>query len=259
MSLTPQPYNRLLEVFYFGLKWGLVIKADVVKWSDDIIMAAEEDLDYFFIELSMSKNVNEVMELIESVVNKNTDPIVGRVFLGLTYRQLEDNIIELQKVCAIMDNIALLNTLTDYENDSLYQLADELQEALQSGQLEYVRTETLEFLVLYEDFVLNNYHEWPAINQQVETHVFNMTQQIEDENEAYEDAQKRTAAMHKFTIKMVLYMLILGAETVIITKPNLEYKFNKDLYALSLLVFGIAMCYPVVWIIYRSLIKLFRV
>jgi len=259
MHILPQSYNLLLEVFYWGLKWGLIPKADVVKWADDIIIATEDIPDYFFIELSMSKSVTEITILIKDKISISNAAIIGNALLGLIYHKLHSGNLELQKACDIMDHIALDDTMAGYEKGMLYQFSDEFQEAFRPEHFDNLRVDILDFLILYKDFTLDNYDEWPAINERTETHKFNTIQQIKEENEAYAKAQKQTAAMHQFTIKLVLYALILGAEIVIIAKPNLEYKFNRDMYALSLLVFGIAMCYPIVWIIYRTLTKLFRI
>ncbi|QEM04657.1 hypothetical protein DIU31_014465 [Mucilaginibacter rubeus] len=259
MPTTPQSYNLLLEVFYWGLQWGLIPKADVVKWADDIIIATEDIPDYFFIELSMSRSITEAMMLIKDEISISNATIIGNALLGLIYHKLNSSNLELQQACNIMDRIASNDTMAGYEKGMLYQFCDEFQEAFRPEHFDNLRTDILDFLILYKDFTLHNYHEWPTITERTETHKFNAIQQVNEENEAYAKEQKQTAAAHKFTIKLVLYTLILGAEIVIIAKPNLEYKFNRDMYALSLLVFGIAMCYPFVWIIYRSLIKLFRV
>jgi hypothetical protein len=259
MSLTPKSYNLLLEVFYFGLKWGLITKADIVKWADNIIMAAEEDLDYFFIELSMSSNINETMALIKEQIIVNNAPIVGRVLLGLIYHQLNNNAIELKRACDIMDRIALHNTITGYEIGSLYQFSDELQKAFSPEHFNYLHSEILEFLSSYKDFTVDNYDMWPTVNEQIETLIFNITQRAIEAQEAYDRAQKHAIFINRFTIKMILYILILTAEIVIITKPDLGYKFNEDLYTISLIIFGIAMCYPMVWVVYRALNKLFRI
>ncbi|WP_114937134.1 hypothetical protein [Mucilaginibacter endophyticus] len=259
MPTSPKLYNLLLEVFYFGLQWELITKAEVVKWADDIIIATEEIPDYFFIELSMTKSITEAKVLIKDQISISNAPIIGRVLLGLIYHKLDGNNIGLQKACNIMDSIALNDTMADEEKGSLYQFSDELQEAFRPEHYDYLRIEILEFLSTYKDFALDNYDTWPSIYEQTETLIFNITQQRIDENENFERAQNHINFIHRFTIKMVLYLLILIAEIVIITKPDLSYKFNKDLYAISLLIFAIAMCYPIVWVINRMLIKLFRI
>lgn len=258
MPASPKSYNLLLEVFYFGLQWKLITKAEVVKWADDIIIATEDIPDYFFIELSMSKSITEVMMLIKDKISISNAPIVGRILLALIYHKLNSDTISLQNACDIMDLIALNDTMADDEKGSLYQFSDELQEAFRSEHYDYLRIEILEFLSTYKDFALDNYDTWPSIYEQTETLIFNITQQRIDENENFERAQNHINFIHQFTIKMALYMLILGAEIVLLSKPDLRYKFNKDLYAISLILFAIAMCYPVVWIIYRALAKLFR-
>lgn len=222
-------------------------------------MAAEGDLDYFFIELSMSSNITEAIVLIENKISVNSPPVVDRVLLGLIYHKLKSNNLELQKACDVMDRIALHNTIAGYEIGSLYQFSDELQEAFRPEHFNYLHSEILEFLSSYKNFTLDNYDIWTAINEQIETLIFNITQRAMEEQEAHDRAQKHAIFINQFTIKIALYILILTAEIVIITKPDLGYKFNKDLYAISLIIFGIAMCYPMVWVVYRVLNKLFRI
>ncbi|WPV02829.1 hypothetical protein SNE26_13660 [Mucilaginibacter sp. cycad4] len=258
MPPSPQSYNLLLKVFYFGLKWGLVTKADVVKWADDII-TAEVEPDYFFIELSMSKDSSEAMALISNETSMDNEPVIGRVLLGLTYYKIYNNTIKLQKASAIMDNIALLNSLTDQERDSLYWLSDGILEVFGPESFENMCDEILAFLSAYKDFTLNNCHLWLSINKQIETHISNIKQRTIEDNEAYKLVQNRINSPHWFTIRMALYVLIIASETVILLQPDLRYKFNKDLYAISMLIFAIAMCYPIVWVLYRISIKLFRV
>ncbi|WP_413667134.1 hypothetical protein ACEN9X_21745 [Mucilaginibacter sp. Mucisp86] len=259
MPILPQPYNLLLEVFYSGLQWELITKAEVVKWADDIIITTEEIPNYFFIELSMSKSITETKVLIKDNINVSNAPIIGNVLLGLIYHKLSSDNIELQKACDIMDRIALNDIMAGGEAGLLYQFSDELQEAFRPEHYDYLRIEILEFLSTYKDFTLDNYYMWPSINEQIETLIFNITQQRIEENETFRQAQNHINFIHLFTIKMALYMLIFGAEIVILSKPDLRYKFNKDLYAISLILFAIAMCYPIVWVIYRALAKLFRI
>ncbi|MFC0514003.1 hypothetical protein ACFFGT_07335 [Mucilaginibacter angelicae] len=168
MPLTPQSYPLLLKVFYFGLESKLITKADIVKWADDIIMAAEEDLDYFFIELSMSSSISEAIVLIKDQIPVNNAPIVSRVLLGLIYHQLNNNIIGLKRACDIMDHINFSNTLTGYEESPLYQFSDEFQEAFRQEHFDNLRNDTLAFLATYKNLTLDNHSEWPAINEQIE-------------------------------------------------------------------------------------------
>jgi hypothetical protein len=158
-----------------------------------------------------------------------------------------------------MDYINFSDTLTSYEEGLVYQFSDGLQEAFKLEHFDDLRTDILAFLDTYKDFTLDNHSEWSVINEQIEISIFNILQRADEKQEVYNNATKRSAIINHFIIKLALIILILGAEIVIIVNPNPQYKFNKDLYAISILIFGIAMCYPVVWIFYRILIKLFRV
>ncbi|QEM11164.1 hypothetical protein [Mucilaginibacter rubeus] len=159
----------MFEVFYLGLKWKLVTKTEIVKWADDIILA-EAEPDYFFIELAMSKNINEVIALIGNRMNKSTDPIAGRVLLSLTFNQLNNTTISLQRACDILDGIALLNTLTNWERGHFFQFYDEIQELFRPDDIENLRLEILTFLSVYKDkFNFDNYEEWGIISNQIAT------------------------------------------------------------------------------------------
>jgi len=202
MPPSPQLYSLLLEVFYFGLQWELITKAEVVKWADDIIITTEEIPDFFFIELSMSKSITEVKALIKDKISVSNVPIIGNVLLSLIYHKLSSNNIELQKACDIMDRIALNDTMAGDEKGLLYQFSDELQEAFRPEHYKNLRIEILEFLSTYKDFSLDNYDMWPSINEQIEALIFNITQQRIEEDETFKRAKNQVNFIQLFIIKI---------------------------------------------------------
>ncbi|MFB0496965.1 hypothetical protein ABID99_003202 [Mucilaginibacter sp. OAE612] len=218
MSTSPQPYNLLLEVFYWGLQWELITKAEAVKWADDIIITTEDIPDYFFIELSMSKSVTEAKVLIKDKIGISNATIIGNVLLGLIYYKLNSNNIGLQKACEVMDRIALNDTMAGDKMGSLYQFSDELQEAFRPEHYDYLRIEILEFLSIYRDFALDNYDMWPSINDQIETLIFNITQQRIEQNETVKQAQNPINFIHQFTINNGIVYIDIGSRNSNIIK-----------------------------------------
>ncbi len=74
----PGDFPLLLQVFRAGVRVGLISKNEVVAWADDIIVNAVEP-DYFFIELSLSHDVNGIIEVLNKYVVQDKNPIYNRV------------------------------------------------------------------------------------------------------------------------------------------------------------------------------------
>ncbi len=56
----PSDFSLLFEVFREGLALGLISTGEVVAWADRIIIE-EDEPDYFFIEIALSKSTDSLM------------------------------------------------------------------------------------------------------------------------------------------------------------------------------------------------------
>lgn len=171
MTTSSQSIDLLSEVFYKGLPLGLVSKADIVKWADETIMN-ELEPDYFFIELAMAKNANELMEVLNQTTKFTNNRIVFRVLLGLVYYKLNNGDINLIEASLLMDtvNCKAMGILTDNERDYMYQFDDEIQWMYKTDDKEKRQLEVLQFLSAYQDLKLDSYTRWIAINERIEVH-----------------------------------------------------------------------------------------
>jgi len=169
-QFKPSDFSLLLVVFREGLLRGLISKEEIIAWADEIIQA-EDEPDYFFIEMSLSGNTNNLLAILNEYVTASDSVILSRVILGLLYQKLADQTIDIKKVLDVLNQINFNNIITSFENENIYYLDDKRDYIVYSGNdPDYVEItkSTTEFLSYYSGFTLTNYDNWTEINQQVE-------------------------------------------------------------------------------------------
>jgi hypothetical protein len=160
-----QDFPLLLEVFRGGLKLGLISREEIVLWADHIIANADEP-EYFFIEVSLSHDVNGLVEVLNKYVKPTDNPICDRVLLGLVYhRQPIYDIEKVENVATMIGSMSPWDRLTSFENGTIYTF-DEYY-LYYSPDLTQLQVELINFLDIYKAFTLENYKEWVNINLQV--------------------------------------------------------------------------------------------
>lgn len=160
-----QDFPLLLEVFRGGLKLGLISREEIVLWADHIIANADE-LEYFFIEVSLSHDVNGLVEVLNKYVKPTDNPICDRVLWGLVYhRQPIYDIEKVENVATMIGSMSPWDRLTSFENGTIYTF-DEYY-LYYSPDLTQLQVELINFLDIYKAFTLENYQEWVNINLQV--------------------------------------------------------------------------------------------
>ena len=166
--LTPKPedFRSLLEVFREGLKCSLVSPNTIVAWADEIIKSADEP-DYFFIEISLSSDVNQLLEILNRYDAEIKEPICARVLLSLIYCRLmnDDDALNVAGAAVLIGRLVFSSELTDFECDNMYVFED--YECCYSDDTQ-LEVDIIDFLSTYEAFNLQNYDQWPQINSQVE-------------------------------------------------------------------------------------------
>ena len=164
-SAKAEDFPLLLEVFRGGLARGLVSKDEIVAWADSII-AIEDEPDYFFIELSLSSDVNGLVEVLNKYVKPTKTPICERVILGLIYhRQPIFDIDEVEKIATLVGGLYSWDVLTSFENNTI--LNFEEYYPYYFPDLTQLQVELNSFLDLYKAFTLENFEQWGEINGQV--------------------------------------------------------------------------------------------
>jgi hypothetical protein len=256
-----QPYSILLQAFYFGLKQGIITKQEVVAWADSIIIARDTP-DYFFIELSLCPDVNELLTVMSDNIVADLDIIALRATLGLLYQKLNDDIVSNKQAVMMLNSFNPDQILTPAESSWIYELDDYEQESIDGDWF----TETLfEFLTIYKDFGIDNYHNWLAINEAVENtlaeYQFKWDMYAQQWN-AERLKEQKLAKLKLTLIRSVFYgmALILTIALIIIypsTKTGLPLpKFKADVFQLCVLYMALFLSYHflsgVDWLIKRA-------
>lgn len=166
-SPKPTDFSLLLEMFHRGLILGLVSKNDVILWADDIILKTEEP-DYFFIEVSLCSNTNNLIEVIGAYSANIDNPICTRVLLGALYKkQINNNdALTVEAAAKLIGAVQNVGTLTHFEVSKMYSFDD--YDLYYPPDLTEFQVDIIEFLCIYEPFTLKNYREWPEINHKIE-------------------------------------------------------------------------------------------
>jgi hypothetical protein len=162
-----QSFSLLLEVFREGLRLGLISEKEVIAWSDNIISEYDHP-DYLFIELSLSNDKSKLIDVLNEYVVTSNSPICARVLLGRIYEHLIaiDDISKVEDIAALVGKVDSISiTLTGFECNKIFVFSDyEMFYLPDTTQLE---VELICFLDIYKPFTLENYDQWPEINNQV--------------------------------------------------------------------------------------------
>jgi hypothetical protein len=167
MARSPQvqDFSLLLEVFRGGLKLGLVSREEIVLWADHIIANADEP-EYSFIEVSLSHDVNGLVEVLNKYIKPTDNPICDRALLGLIYhRQPIYDVKEVERVATLVGSMSSWDRLTSFEDTTIYKFED--YGLYYADDLTQLQVELINFLDIYKAFSLENYKQWDDINLQV--------------------------------------------------------------------------------------------
>jgi hypothetical protein len=159
----PEEFPLLLEVFRDGLKRGLVTRQHVIAWADDIIKITD-DPDYFFIEVSLSSDVNQLLEVLNNYSANIQDSICTRVLMSLIYYRLinDNDPVTVEEAAKLTGDLYHFDELTSFEHNNIWNF--ENYEYYDPTQLQ---VDLLDFLSTYEAFNLQNYEQWLQINIKV--------------------------------------------------------------------------------------------
>lgn len=210
----PSDFSLLLEVFREGLLRGLISSEEIIAWADEIIKA-EDEPDYFFIEISLSSNVNNLFAILDESVVASESIIPSRVILGIVYQKLADETIDAKTALGVLNKINSNDNITEFEKGNIYYLDDQLDYIIYCGNdPEYVEItkNTMKFVSYYNGFTLNNYHDWTEINQQVEEKlkVADIEQIIANETLMAEYTKKDKTKNKKIKVKKIILYVIIG-------------------------------------------------
>jgi hypothetical protein len=168
-NTDPNRIKPLLWVYRECLKTGLMTKQNVIDRADWII-GTEDEAHPFFSEMSLSRDTNELITILDSV-NLQQNAIQIRAFLGEIYtRILIDQITSTQAI-SILDSFLHNELLTTVERDTIKALiveSGDLNNAiLKSQRKQRLRENVKSFLENYRHFSLHHLKSWDRINREL--------------------------------------------------------------------------------------------
>lgn len=252
---NPKTLELLLAVYYFALTHGLISRQEVIDWADQFILA-EDEPNHFFIEVSLSHDLNELLSVIRPLAAPESDASV-RAILGLLYHGLSEGVITADIAVAAIDKCNAHKFLTRSEVDDVYELTDEIWIGDQTLDKEQLTEKVLAFLVFYKEFELKNYKVWEIINYRIESGFKGQTQ-----GSIYKPETKQSSTL-KFYLHTAVHLLAVITLIIVVTtfkmvEDNIPLtKLRNDLYQFSILYFFFFVCYYVIAGIYWAIMKVF--
>lgn len=165
-NTDPDKIKPLLWVYRECLRRDLMTKQNIVDLADWII-ATEDDPHHFFIEMSLSHDLDELITAINSM-SLTEDALQIRAFFWVIHLKLVTDQISTDQVISILSNFLHDEQLTVYERtkmmelivdfDYLYDLKPNLQAKQQ------LREHVKNFFNNYSKFNLYDHKNWEKIN-----------------------------------------------------------------------------------------------
>ena len=229
----PKYLKPVLTVFSRGLANGIISREQVIAWADNIIMLASQP-DNFFIEISLSHDLNELITAISSVTISDTR-LSTRALFGILYQLVLNETIAVDKAFVVMDNSIFFNQLTLAETNNMLDI--EYSFFMDGEEFNNVEAKKamLAFLIDYKDFTLNNYDKWVAINQEVENKLAPKNAELRRiNNQMHVDNLNKIIASNKRSkttnlITLAILFVVIGFTII---------KFNPQ----SITTFAIVFC-----------------
>ncbi|MBB6129723.1 hypothetical protein [Mucilaginibacter lappiensis] len=254
MSLiAPEDNLLLLNVFGNGLKLDLVSKNQVVQWADSVI-SRDDDPDYFFIELSLAKNANELLSIINNRIVLSLDENSCRVLLGLLSHMFSNELTDIQKAVSIIDKINMEACLSSMEQESLWNVYYEFDRRFElidntDAELREIITKAL---IHYHDFTIYNVEDWPDINLSIDEYWSDIDIQRLIDIECQHSAEKRNREKQALRIRIFMALIMLAAILFVsvnytdFVNRTMVGKFKRDLYQICLI-----LCIFLPYVIFR--------
>ena len=252
-------FPLLLEVFRDGLEYGIISKDEIVAWADKII-ANEEEPDYFFIEISMSGDINNLSSLLKTRVPVTHNPVSGRAILGMAYQRLLSGTINIDNVITAVNGFSYEGA-TFAEDDFLSGLTYDYEMLFRDGPSgpDKLKEKCLSVLSIYKDFQVGNYEQWPEINRNVEDTLKPEEEKLQASRMISKKAWKKREAKRKlkrYALFSIPVFIILGIILIDYNEMQGEPTVTKMLldheYIFFLNVFGVYFIVRTVYILWKK-------
>ena len=168
-NTDPDNIKPLLCIYRESLKCGLMTKQNVVAEADRII-GTEDEPRHFFIEMSLSRSVNELTTVLDSI-NLPENALQIRAFFGTISTKLLIDRITSDRAVSILKSFSRNELLTTRERDKMRDLiveSDYLDDAmLRSKRKQRLREKVKDFFEGYSHFNLYHLKNWDKINKEL--------------------------------------------------------------------------------------------
>ena len=168
----PKNILSVLHLVRSGLASGLLNKEEVIDWVDKIITKDKEP-DIFFIDISLSRNKNDMVHYIGDYLNFENPEIQGKPLLRLLYKQYITRQINLEQTVSRLFRLKFEAVFTAREESYIYSLDNEYDCAVNNiyGTLEDVEIELNKFLGFYRDYSIDSFEKWQEFDFTVESEI----------------------------------------------------------------------------------------
>jgi hypothetical protein len=259
----PNDISLLLTVFYNGLVNGLITKQEIVAWADNNLNQSDQP-EYFFIELSLAADSNELITIISENATKAYNIISARAILGVAYQKLLNNVIDIEKALNTIYSINGTNILSTYEHGYLDDIDEDTCGVVIEGQFkDSITTDALSFLSRYKCFSLANYVRWNDINEdvnkQIDEDIYNANVEFEKLRTPYLKKQKRQRqikAIIIYAFAVILSLIDINYSVFSTSYP--KTKFENDLFTFSTIFWSVFISYHLIQIAKWLWSKLFQ-
>jgi hypothetical protein len=165
-NTDPIKIKPLLWVYRECLKSGLMTRQSVVERADWII-ATEDEPHHFFIEMSLSHDLNELITVLDSIY-LTEDILQVRAFFGVINLKLIVDQIGTDQIISILDNFSHDERFTPHERNKMMDLivdSDYLYDTMRNAQLkQQLREHIKDFFNNYSNFNLYHLKNWEKTN-----------------------------------------------------------------------------------------------
>jgi hypothetical protein len=165
-NTDPNKIKPLLWVYRECMKRGLMTKQELINRADWII-ATEDEPHHFFIELSLSHDMNELITVLDSIYLES-GALQIRVFFSTVYTKLLVDQITTGKAISIIESFLRDERLTSNEHAAMMDLIvefDDLSDGMPNPKSQQqVREKVKDFFNNYSGFNLYYLKNWDQIN-----------------------------------------------------------------------------------------------
>ncbi len=147
--------KKQASIYYLGLHIGYYSKSDVIKWSDEVIEKTKSEVDYRFIELSLSssKSKESIASKLVEIIDHESFEDTAKIIYGVCLKKLKDKQFTLDEVATYLYRIANVDqiSISEEEFKMIMYLSDGYYLATEGmyGDIEKIYDDTILFLEEY--------------------------------------------------------------------------------------------------------------